>query len=207
LSRDGKVRSIFFLITGAFMIFALGGCARKIVVPSGTIVFLGDSITAGYGLDPAEAYPALIEIKGMTMHNLGLSGSTSRDGLQRLKDYFNGGGEARLVVIALGANDILRGISAEETEANLGAAIAECRSRGIPVMICGIWIPGQFGTADRFKKIASDNHVPLLPDLMQGEETQDTLLQDDHMHPMAEGQKIIAEKLQAALLESFSFGP
>src|SRR5476651_1739739 len=94
---------ILLLIGAALVVFMLRGCSRKVSIPSGTIVFLGDSITAGYGLDLGEAYPALIEIQGMTMLNLGVSGSKTVDGLQRLKDYFNGGGNPRLVVIALGA--------------------------------------------------------------------------------------------------------
>jgi len=67
-------------------------------VPSGDIAFLGDSITAGYGLEPGQAHPALIRIPGMTAVNLGVSGSQSDDGLQRLKDYFAGGAHPSLVV-------------------------------------------------------------------------------------------------------------
>src|SRR5271154_6854543 len=100
------LRWILLLIVCAILaIFLLRGCTRKVSIPTGTIVFLGDSLTAGYGLAPEQAYPALIEIKGMTMLNLGVSGSKSEDGLQRLKDYFAGGGNPSLVVIALGAND------------------------------------------------------------------------------------------------------
>jgi lysophospholipase L1-like esterase len=157
-------------------------------------------------LEPGQAYPSLIEISGMTMLNLGVSGSKTADGLQRLKDYFNSGGSPRLMVIALGANDILQGVDPSTTEADLGSAIQECKSHGVPVMLCGIRIPFKFGTDAIFEKVAADGHVPLLPDLMQGEETQEDLLQEDHMHPTAAGQKIIAEKMQAALLKSFSFG-
>jgi acyl-CoA thioesterase I len=201
------MRWMILLIVGATLgVFMLGECSRKVSIPSGTIAFLGDSITAGYGLEPEQAYPALIEIKGMTMLNLGVSGSKTEDGLQRLKDYLNGGGNPRLVVIALGANDILQGVAPGVTEANLGSAILECRSRGVPVMLCGIRIPGKLGSDGIFEKVAGEGHVPLLPDLMQGEETREDLLQEDHMHPTAAGQKIIARKMQTVLLESFSFG-
>ena len=195
------------LLVVAVAVFLLKGCSRRVSIPSGTIVFLGDSLTAGYGLDPGQAYPSLIEIKGMTMLNLGVSGSKTEDGLQRLKDYFSGGGNPRLVVIALGANDILQGVDPSVVEANLGSAIQECKDHGVPVMLCGIRIPFKFGTDGIFEKVAEEGHVPLLPDLMQGEQTQEELLQDDHMHPNAAGQKIMAEKMQAALLKSFSFGP
>src|ERR1700743_572957 len=103
------------LLFGALL---LAGCTHRAKIASGDIVFLGDSITAGYGLDPGQAYPSLISIPGMTMVNLGVSGATSADGLQQLRDYFNGGATPKLVVIALGANDILHGAGADETEAN-----------------------------------------------------------------------------------------
>ncbi len=180
--------------------------AGKIRVSSGTIVFLGDSITSGYGLAAGAAYPALINIKGMTMLNLGRSGSDTDDGLQRLKDYFDSGGNARLIVIALGANDILEGVPPSVTKANLQEMVSACKSRGVPVLLCGIWIPGKVETEDVFGEIADTNEVPLVRDLMQGEQTQQNLLQDDNAHPNETGQKIIAQKMEAALRKAFAFG-
>ena len=182
----------------------LTACTHRVAVPSGDIAFLGDSITAGYGLDPGQAYPALISIPGMTMVNLGVSGSQSGDGLQRLRDYFAGGAHPSLVVIALGANDILHGVPAETTEANLTSAVGECQGRKIPVLLCGMRIPGHYDTDVIFTSVAGAGHVPLLPDLMQGEQTHLDLLQDDG-HPNAAGQKIIAYGVQAALLAHFTF--
>ena len=184
---------------------ALTGCSRKTPVASGTIAFLGDSITAGYGLDPGQAYPALVTINGMITLNLGVSGSTTDDGMQRLKPYFDSGGDARLMVIALGANDILHGADLAATEANLHNLIQTCKDHHVPVLLCGINIPFKFAAEGLFERVAGAEHVPLLPDLMQGEETQPRYLQEDGMHPTAEGQKIIAEKMQEALLKNFSF--
>jgi acyl-CoA thioesterase-1 len=184
--------------------FLLKGCARKVPVTSGNLVFLGDSITAGYGLDPTEAYPALIKIPGMTAVNLGVSGSRSDDGLQRLRDYLNKEDAPSLVVIALGANDFLHNVPHDETAANLESAIRECKNRGIPVMLCGIRIPEKFGTDSMYGKVVSDTHVPFLPDILDGMQFDDKYLQDDG-HPNADGQKLIAAKMQAAILESFSF--
>jgi acyl-CoA thioesterase-1 len=183
---------------------ALTGCGRT-KVASGTIAFLGDSITAGYGLDPGQAYPSLITINGMTMLNLGVSGSTTDDGLARLKTYFDSGGDARLIVIALGANDILHGADLAGTEANLHRLIQACKAHRVPVLLCAINIPFKFAAEGLFDRVASAEHVPLLPDLMQGEETQSQYLQEDGAHPNADGQKIIAEKMQEALLKNFSF--
>jgi lysophospholipase L1-like esterase len=190
------------LFVGALL---LTGCAHKTPITSGDITFLGDSITAGYGLDPGEAYPSLIAIPGMSTVNLGVSGSTSADGLQRLRDYFTGGATPRLVVIALGANDILHNDPAGQTEANLNAAVAECQSHGAAVLLCGVKIPFKLDTASIFEHVASRNHVPLVPDILMGEAFQPDFLQEDHMHPTADGQKVIAGKLQAELLKHFSF--
>src|ERR1700749_4880593 len=101
---------IFLLAILLLCVLLFRGCSRKTSVPSGTIAFLGDSLTAGYGLEPGQAYPALVQIDGMTPLNLGVSGSRTDDGLQRLKDYFSGGGSPQLVVVALGANDILQNV-------------------------------------------------------------------------------------------------
>jgi lysophospholipase L1-like esterase len=199
-----SVRSILLLFCGALVI-ALSGCTRRTTVPSGTIAFLGDSITAGYGLDDGQSYPALISIPGMKPVNLGVSGSRTDDGLTRLKAYFDGGGDAHLVVIALGANDILQNVDLATTEANLLAAIQVCRDHKVPVLLCGIQIPFKWAAGAMYDKVASEAHVPLLPDLMQGEEVQPSMLQDDGMNPNAAGQKLIAEKMQAALLAHFSF--
>jgi acyl-CoA thioesterase I len=202
----GRAAGIVLLImVAALTVFMLKDRSRKISISSGTIVFLGDSITAGYGLEPDQAYPALIKIRGMTMLNLGVSGSRTDDGLQRLKNYFINGGHPRLVVIALGANDLLQGVAPSEIEANLTDAILECRSYGVPVMLCGIWIPGKIGTVGIFEKVADEGHVPLLPDLMQGEQIREDLLGNDGIHPNAAGQMMIAQKMKAALLQSFSF--
>lgn len=196
-------------------LFALGGlgvlaislsaCSHKTAIPAGKIVFFGDSITAGYGLDPSQAYPALVKIPGMTMVNLGVSGNTTADGLQRLKDYFSGGEMPRLVVIALGGNDIIRGLSQETMESNLNAAVTQCATQKIPVLLCGISVPQQFGTNAVFERVAQKNHVPLLNDILQGAALHAELMQDDHIHPTAAGHKIIAEAMQEALFKHFSF--
>jgi len=199
------IRWLFLLIGAVLTILTLGGCSHRVPIASGTIVFLGDSITSGFGLEPQEAYPALIQIPGMTTLNLGVAGSKTQDGLQRLKDYFNNGGNPRLVVIALGANDILQGVDPAMIQANLTSAIQECKSHNVPVLLCGIRIPWKFGKDSIFQQVADEAHAPLMLDLMQGMQTQESLLQDDHMRPNTGGQKLIAQKIQAALLRSFSF--
>ena len=200
-----EIRRVVAVVIGAALVLVLLTSCAKTRVHGGTIVFLGDSITAGYGLDPGQGYPDLIQIPGMTMQNLGVPGNTSADGLQRLRDYVAGGTTPSLVVIALGANDILHGVPADATEANLNDAIAECTNRGIPVLLCGVKIPFKFGTDAIFEAVADKNHVVLVPDILMGEAFHDDLMQEDHMHPTAAGQKIIADKMRATLIGQFAF--
>jgi acyl-CoA thioesterase-1 len=200
------MRRVIAVVVGAILLIVVFKLwTHKTPVHSGSIVFLGDSITAGYGLDPGQGYPDLIQIPGMTMVNFGVPGNTSADGLQRLRDLFAGGAAPSLVVIALGANDILHGIPADATEANLNDIIAECKNRNIPVMLCGVKIPFKLGTDTIFDDVASKNHVALVPDVLMGEAFHDDLMQEDHMHPTAAGQKIIADKMRATLLDHFAF--
>lgn len=188
------------------LVVALEYWPHKTPVAAGEIAFMGDSITAGYGLAPGEAYPAFISIPGMRVQNLGVSGSTSANGLKRLRDYFAGGAHPTLVVIALGANDILQGIPTELTEANLNDSIHECQRHGAAVMLCGVKIPFKFDISEIYAHVAAKNRVPLVPDILMGEAFETDLMQDDHMHPTADGQKVIAGRMQAALLRNFTFG-
>jgi len=199
------LRNLAVLLGTALALVLLVGCARKTPVPSGTIVFLGDSITAGYGLDPVQGYPDLIKIPGMIMQNLGVPGSTTADGLQRLRDYFAGGAAPRLVVVALGANDVLHGVPGEVTEANLNAIVAEGQPHGVPVLLCGVKIPFKFGTDAIFEHVAHKNHLVLVPDILMGEAFHDNLMQEDHMHPTAAGQQLIADAIKSVLLAHFAF--
>lgn len=199
-----SLRSTSLLLALAF---ALTGCAHKAHIPAGDIVFLGDSITSGYGLNPSQAYPWLIHIPGMSTVNLGVPGNKSADGLQRLKDYFGGGNLPVLVVIELGANDFLQNVPHDVTTQNLTDTIHECQKRQIPVLLCGVHIPGKYGTSRVFSQAAGDTGAVLLPDILEGMENDDSLYQDDG-HPTASGQQRIADKVQAALLKSFVFpGP
>jgi acyl-CoA thioesterase-1 len=200
------MRLVIAVVLGAILLLVgFKIWTHKTPVHGGSIVFLGDSITAGYGLDPGQGYPDLIRIPGMTTQNFGVAGNTSADGLQRLRDFFADGATPRLVVIALGANDILHGVPADATEANLNDILAECKKRSIPVLLCGVKIPYKFGTDAIFENVAHKNHVALVPDILTGAAFHDDLMQDDHMHPTAAGQKIIAEKMRAALLDHFAF--
>ncbi|MEM9236097.1 MAG: GDSL-type esterase/lipase family protein, partial [Verrucomicrobiota bacterium] len=125
------------------------------------IVILGDSITAGYGLDPKEAYPSLLQAKvdaanlPYTVANAGVSGDTTAGGLRRVAWAMGKGGD--VLVVALGGNDGLRGISPEETKKNLLGIAAKAREKNpdVEVLIAGMQMPDNMGQdfTARFKEV------------------------------------------------------
>lgn len=179
--------------------------ARKV------LVCLGDSITAGYGLDPDEAYPALLQQKiddaGLPWRVIaaGVSGDTTAGGLRRLDWAFRSGVDA--VLIALGGNDGLRGVDPRTVKANL-IAIAEATRAKNPdarIVLAGMKSPPNMGVTftsafeDVFEEAADEADAVFIPFLLEGVGGMRLLNQADGIHPTAEGQKILAEHLWETL--------
>jgi len=175
------------------------------------IVILGDSITAGYGLDPSEAYPALLQEKidaaklPYTVANAGVSGDTTAGGLRRVAWAMGKG--ADILVIALGGNDGLRGISPEETKKNLLGIAEKARTKNpkIQILIAGMQMPDNMGKnfTDRFQAVfpeaAKESEATLIPFLLEGIGGDEKLNQPDGIHPTSEGQTVVAENVWQAL--------
>lgn len=171
------------------------------------IVILGDSITVGYGLDPKEAYPALLQKKidiaklPYTVANAGVSGDTTAGGLRRVAWVMGKG--ADVLVIALGGNDGLRGISPEETKKNLLGIIAKARSKNpeIQILLAGMQMPDNMGPnfTARFKAVfpeaAKESQATLVPYLLEGVGGVEKLNQADGIHPTPEGQAKVVDNI------------
>jgi acyl-CoA thioesterase-1 len=176
--------------------------ARKPAAP--LVIFLGDSLTAGLGLDEAQAYPALIDrdlrragIPARVI-NAGVSGDTTAGGLARIGWLL--GQHPDLVVIGLGANDGLRGLPLTEVEANLRQIIQRSRAAGARVLLLGMRLPPNYGPyAEQFTalypKLAKELNVPLVPFLLDKVGGIRSLNQADGIHPTAEGQEIVARNV------------
>ena len=172
-----------------------------------TIVCLGDSLTAGRGLDEADAYPALVQelahADGLTwtVVNAGVSGDTSAGGLRRLGWTLKA--KPTWLFVALGANDGLRGQPPEETRRNLHAICEQATAAGTRVALAGMILPTNYGDEHReafaklFPAIAAERMLPLLPFLLEGVGGKAALNQADGIHPTAEGQRIIARRVYA----------
>ena len=179
------------------------------------IVFIGTSLTAGYGLDdPALAYPALLGRRiaeaghGYRVVNAGVSGDTSAGGRARLASLMERHGfRLAVLFVELGANDGLRGQSPEALRDNLGWIIRETRRRhpGAGVVVAGMRAPTNLGTAytEAFRtvypRIAEEHDVPLIPFLLEGVAAVPSLNQPDGIHPNAAGHEAVADHVWSLL--------
>ena len=174
-----------------------------------TIVCFGDSLTAGYGLDEplAESYPALLQEKLAAANlpyrvvNAGLSGETSAGGLRRIDWILRQ--RIDVFVLALGANDGLRGIEPSVTRANLDAILDRVRAKypDAQILVAGMMMPESLGAsysreyAEIFPAVAKTHDAALIPFLLENVGGIESLNQPDRIHPTAEGQKILAENV------------
>jgi acyl-CoA thioesterase I len=175
------------------------------------VVFLGDSLTAGLGLEENQAYPAVLEREleeeGVPIRilNAGVSGDTTAGGLSRIGWLL--GQQPDVVVVALGGNDGLRALPVEQAEKNLREIVRRSQAAGARVLLLGVKMPPNYGPdyTSRFENmytaIAKDLNVPLVPFFLEGVGGEPSLNQADGLHPTAEGQEIMAKNVQPYLEE------
>ena len=173
------------------------------------IVVLGDSLTAGLGLPITQAYPSLLQQRlkeegfDYEVVNAGVSGDTSASGLSRLDWALQG--DVRILIVALGGNDALRGLPASQLQRNLGEIIERAQARRIRVILAGMESPPNWGRDYNvsfhkvYTTLAAQFHVPLVPFLLAGVAGTDTLNQPDGIHPTAAGARIVADNVWAVL--------
>ena len=173
------------------------------------VVVLGDSLSAGLGLSPEEAFPALLQRKidaeGLKFEviNAGVSGDTSAGGLRRLDWALDG--NVQVLVVGLGANDGLRGLSVDEMRRNLSTIVERAQARHVTVVLCGMEAPPNFGasyvTAFRaaYKDIAAKYDIAFVPFLLDGVAGLADLNQADGIHPNARGAQRVADIVWSTL--------
>lgn len=180
------------------------------------IVFLGDSITAGFGLEKSAAYPSLIQElakqQGLQWQciNAGLSGDTTTGGVRRIKMLIKR--PTDLIIVALGGNDGLRGIAPAATQKNLLEIIETIQKKQpkAKIILAGIEVPANMGAAYKekflatFKEVARKTEVNFYPSLIEGISGDPKMNQTDMIHPNQEGQKVIATELFEQIKTVFS---
>ena len=174
-----------------------------------TIVALGDSLTAGFGLSRKQAWPALVAEKMRTagyefeVVNAGSSGDTTTGGLRRLPAILRAHHKIDIFVVELGINDAFRGVPIEQIRSNLQAIIDQVRAQqpGASIVLAGMQLPnvssddyvGAFGGI--FRAVAEKNRVTLIPFFLEGVGGNPELNQWDRVHPNAAGQRVLAENV------------
>lgn len=173
------------------------------------IVALGDSLTAGLGLPESQAYPSLLQKKideegyAFEVVNAGVSGDTSAGGVRRLDWALEG--DVRVLILALGANDGLRGLPVDEMKKNLARIIERAKARNIVVILAGMEAPPNYGleyTASfrrAYRDLAREHDVVFLPFLLENVAGNPALNQGDGIHPNARGAEMIAEGMWKVL--------
>ena len=183
--------------------------------PRLTIVAFGDSITAGYGISVEDAYPAILgrlltnEDALVSVINSGVSGETTAGGLRRVD--FVVAQKPDIIIVALGGNDVLRGIPPEITKNNLAQIIEKFQKGNVRVILAGMYAPSNLGEAyvaefnAIYPTLSKKYNVPLVPFLLEGVALNPELNQPDGIHPNQEGARIIAkENILPAILPLLS---
>jgi acyl-CoA thioesterase-1 len=186
---------------------------QKLDTTAKRIVMIGDSLTAGYGLQAGEDFPSVMQRalqesgKHITIENAGVSGDTTAGGLSRLEWSIAGDKKPDLVIIALGANDMLRGLPVHDTKNNLEKMIETLRTENIPVFLIGMKASRQY-PAEFQKKfnslytdLAKKYKIPLYPFFLEGVALNPSLNLQDGIHPNNDGIKVMVDNIKPSLMK------
>jgi acyl-CoA thioesterase I len=188
-----------------FVVWLVPALPAAVHAQERVIVALGDSLTAGLGVPQEAAWPALVEARlreegyPYRVVNAGVSGDTTAGGVRRVDWVLRA--RPDVVIVALGANDGLRGQSAAAMRANLGAIVDRLKASGARVLLAGMRVPPNYGDeyardfARVFPEVARATGVPLVPFLLDGVAADARLNQADGIHPNVEGHRVIARHL------------
>lgn len=181
------------------------------------LAILGDSLAAGYGLAPAQAFPARLQAalkekgRNVTVINHGVSGDTTAGGVERL-DWMLGD-KPDIVLVELGGNDALRALDPAATERNLDAIVKKLKEAGVTVWLAGMLAPRNFGPEYAqafdalFKKVADKYEVPLYAFFLDGVAQDPALNQPDGIHPNARGVEVIVERILPFVTKNLDAAP
>lgn len=203
LRAYGRISRLFHLLLAIPLLLAAPVAAREQLV-----LAFGDSLTAGYQLRPGESFPAQLEAalrregRQVRVHNAGVSGDTTAQGRARLPWVLNSLKQTPdLAIVALGANDMLRGQPVADAQANLDSILAELRRRDIPVVLAGMYAAPNLGPAygrqfnGMYPALARKHGATLYPFFLNGVAAQPGLLLADGMHPNRQGVAVMVANL------------
>lgn len=196
------------IFLGLFHFIIISGEAEGINKP--LIIALGDSLTAGYGVEESLSYPNRLQNRlnkegfPHRVINAGVSGDTTAGGLRRINWVLKQ--QPDIVILALGANDALRGLPPSEIEKNLKSITKMCLAKGVKVLLAGMKAPPNYGQKyskefeEIYYRLAKVNNIPYVPFLLEGVAGIKGLNQPDGIHPTAEGYALVTELVWKVLL-------
>ncbi len=174
------------------------------------IIAFGDSLTAGFGLSEKESYPYLLQSRlerdgyNYEVINAGVSGDTTLGGLERI-DWVLGRENVKIMILELGANDLLRGVPVDELRSNLEKIIRKARAKDVEILFCGMLAPDAMGQQyqreymNTFPELATKYDLAFLPFLLEGVALEKDLNQPDGIHPNAKGAAIMTNNIYKEL--------
>ncbi len=214
--------AILSLIVSSILAAACGSSAARqekpkeaVIIPSTVsdkpkVVAFGDSLTAGFGLLEKEAYPYLLQEKLKAdgylyeVVNAGVSGDTTTGGIERI-DWSLDQENVQILILELGANDLLRGLPVSKMRENLDKIITKAKAKNVQILLCGMLAPPTMGEkyqkefVDVFPEMAAKHKVAFMPFILDGIALDKNLNQADGIHPNAEGEKIMTDNVYKAL--------
>ena len=189
--------------------------AVPVMGPQRNVLAFGNSLFAGYGVDKSDSYPAKLEAalraQGINARvaNAGVSGDTTAAGMQRIEFTLNAQGETPdLAIVELGGNDLLRGLSPDQTEANLRAILDALKERDIPVLLMGMLAPPNYGPDYQrqfdaiYPALAKEYDADLVPFFLEAVYDKPELIQADRIHPTEEGIETLVASTSAVVVEA-----
>ena len=209
LLRRALVLIVFTLATVSWY-FTPARASSSTLDTSPRIVAFGGSLTAGLGVSAEESYPAQLQrrldVLGYTYRviNAGVSGDTTAGGLRRVSWILTN--KPDLVILELGANDGLRGLSVDQTQHNLREIIQRLRGAGVGIVLAGMKLPPNYGQdytmrfEAMYRTVAREQQVPFIPFFLEGVGGSSSLNQADGIHPTGEGYKVVVENLLKTLI-------
>jgi acyl-CoA thioesterase-1 len=213
-----SVKLFYARLRFSLLLVALAGFSQLVIFGAGSanahiknILVLGDSLSAGFGVDPSQAFPALLQEKINAANlpykivNAGVSGDTSAGGVRRLQWLLRQ--PVAILLLELGGNDGLRGLELESTRANLQQIIDETRRKypAVKILLAGMQMPPNLGVsyvnqfAQLFPELAKKNNALLIPFLLQDVAGKPDLNQPDQIHPTPEGHSRVADTVWSVL--------
>jgi len=188
---------------------------RPLVLPNRNvekpkIIAFGDSLTAGFGVAEKESYPYLLQQRlnsegyDYEVVNAGVSGDTSLGGAER-SDWVLNRDDAKILILALGSNDLLRGMPVDKMKENLRKILEKAKAKKMKILICGMLAPSSVGVEyqrdfiNTFTELSKEYKTELLPFMLTGVALDKRLNQADGIHPNAEGTKIMADNIYQKL--------